>query len=97
MIGVDGAIHSAAGLQLLLNECGLAGGLPTGNSLLTSGYKLPAKRIIHTVGPVGEKPDLLQSCYENSLSLAKQNKLRTIAFPCISTGKFWRVKKQVEL
>jgi len=86
--GVDGAIHRAAGQVLLLNECSLAGGLPTGNSLLTSGYKLPSKRIIHTVGPMGEKPDDLRNCYENSLNLAKNNNLRSIAFPCISTGVY---------
>lgn len=87
--GVDGAIHSAASRHLLLNECSLKeGGLPTGQVLLTSAYKLPSKRIIHTVGPVGEKPDLLKNCYENSLNLAKDNNLRSIAYPCISTGVY---------
>merc|ERR1712241_1222986 len=83
--GVDGAIHRAAG-KLLLSECRTLNGCPTGQAKITSGYKLPSKHIIHTVGPQGEKEELLRSCYENSLKLMLQNKLRTIAFPCISTG-----------
>ena len=86
--GVDGAIHSAAGKDLLQAECRQIGGCPTGQAVLTGGYKLPAKYIIHTVGPVGEKPDLLASCYTNSLKLAAENNLRTIAFPCVSTGVY---------
>ncbi|KAG4080611.1 hypothetical protein HA402_006212 [Bradysia odoriphaga] len=84
--GVDGAIHTAAGRPLLQGECKTLKGCETGNAKLTGGYKLPAKYIIHSVGPIGEKPDLLHSCYEKSLDLLKENKLTTIAFPCISTG-----------
>lgn len=61
-------------------------GCKTGNAKITGGYKLPAKYIIHAVGPMGEDPDLLSSCYKNSLDLLKENDLTTIAFPCISTG-----------
>ncbi|XP_054153343.1 macro domain-containing protein CT2219-like [Oppia nitens] len=84
--GVDGAIHSAAGFNLLQAECKTLNGCETGNSKITGGYKLPAKYVIHTVGPVGEKPTLLQSCYKTSLDLMAENKLKSIAFPCISTG-----------
>lgn len=86
--GVDGAIHSAAGKDLLQAECRQIGGCPTGQAVLTGGYKLPAKYIIHTVGPVGEKPDLLAACYTNSLKLAAANDIRSIAFPCVSTGVY---------
>ncbi|GFU01334.1 ADP-ribose glycohydrolase MACROD1 [Nephila pilipes] len=85
--GVDGAIHRAAGKSLLA-ECITLNGCPTGDAKITGGYKLPSKHVIHTVGPVGEKPDLLKNCYLNSLNLAKENGLKTIAFPCISTGVY---------
>lgn len=83
--GVDGAIHRAAG-PYLLKECTTLGGCNVGEAKITGGYKLPAKYVIHTVGPRGEKPESLRECYQNSLSVAKQNLLRTVAFPCISTG-----------
>lgn len=96
--GVDGAIHNAAGYGLL-EECKKLGGCKTGEAKITAGYNLPAKHVIHTVGPVwkdgksGEK-ELLASCYENSLKLAMKNGIRTIAFPAISTGAFGYPKRR---
>ena len=90
--GVDGAIHRAAGLELTV-YCQSLGGCPTGEARITPGFRLPARHVIHTVGPVwgggqyGED-DLLASCYRNSLALAVENEVRTIAFPAISTGVY---------
>ncbi|XP_056632403.1 macro domain-containing protein CT2219-like [Diorhabda sublineata] len=83
--GVDGAIHAAAGPSLK-QECMTLGGCPTGEAKITGGYKLPAKYVIHTVGPRGEKTGDLRNCYNNSLKLMTEYKLKTLAFPCISTG-----------
>ncbi|XP_044269215.1 macro domain-containing protein CT2219-like [Tribolium madens] len=83
--GVDGAIHRAAGPNLVA-ECKTLHGCPTGDAVITGAYKLPAKYVIHTVGPRGEKPGLLQQCYRNCLKIMCEKKLQTIAFPCISTG-----------
>jgi len=85
--GVDGSIHSAAG-PTLVQECKLLNGCQTGQAKLTSGHKLPAKHVIHTVGPRGLDPVKLKECYENSLKIAQDNNIESIAFCCISTGVF---------
>ena len=86
--GVDGAIHAAAGRELLQAECRTLGGCETGDAKVTGGYNLPAKYVIHTVGPVGEKPVALASCYTRCLQEATDRHLTSIAFPCISTGVY---------
>ncbi|HWQ60568.1 MAG TPA: O-acetyl-ADP-ribose deacetylase [Candidatus Fimivivens sp.] len=96
--GVDGAIHRAAG-PALLEECRELGGCETGQAKITGGYDLPARHVIHAVGPVydeaGESaPDLLASCYRNSLRLAMENGVKSVAFPAISTGIYGYPKEE---
>jgi O-acetyl-ADP-ribose deacetylase len=88
--GVDGAIHRAAGAELL-TECRKLGGCPTGQAKITRGYRLPARHVIHTVGPVWHggghgEDDLLAKCYRNSLELVTSHNLKSVAFPAISCG-----------
>ncbi|KAI8514854.1 O-acetyl-ADP-ribose deacetylase macrod2 [Branchiostoma belcheri] len=85
--GVDGAIHSAAG-PTLVKETSTLGGCETGHAKLSGGHRLPAKYVLHAVGPIGQKPDKLEGCYKDCMALAKEHGLRSVAFPCISTGIF---------
>ncbi|MBI5117445.1 O-acetyl-ADP-ribose deacetylase [Candidatus Poribacteria bacterium] len=96
--GVDGAIHRAAGPELKA-YCAKLGGCPTGQAKISPGFKLPAKHVIHTVGPVwhggqSQEATLLANCYRNSLELALKNGVKTIAFPSISTGAYGYPKEE---
>lgn len=96
--GVDGAIHKAAGAELY-SACAALGGCPTGKAVITPGFKLPARYIIHTVGPVwhggtANEPELLRSCYKESLQIAAQHQCKSVAFSAISTGVYGFPKQQ---
>lgn len=100
--GVDGAIHRAAGPELLA-ECRRLGGCPTGEAKITSGHRLPAQYVIHTVGPVWrggdlKEPELLASCYSSCFRIARERGLRTLAFPAISCGIYgYPIPQAVEI
>jgi O-acetyl-ADP-ribose deacetylase (regulator of RNase III) len=104
--GVDGAIHRAGGPEILaacrtIRETEYPDGLPTGEAIITTGGSLPAKYVIHTVGPIygqhrGDEPKLLARCYENSIALAAKHGLATIAFPAISTGVYGYPKEEAK-